>query len=656
VETSLPNLTFSRGPNSTIIAVRGVGALDSNIATENRVAIHTDGVYYSRTAEALNQFFDLERIEYLRGPQGTLYGRNATAGAINIITRDPVAELGGYLTVGAGTYAAFNTEGALNLPINDLWSSRLSFTYNRHGGYDREIISGKKIEDLDTGAVRGKLKYENGGLRVVFSADYGRQDDRSGAMRYIGPGAPGPTPAGAPQTGVLLGGVVSDRYNAANDFLRENDREYYGASANANWTLGEGNDLTAIVGYRMSRATFGVDIDLTSVLLAPITVHEFARQTSAELRFHRATENYDLLVGAYYFQEKYDGGVNVPLSLALFGGPQVVMQGVFSGGYRKSDAYAAFAQLRWNFTPEFYVEAGARYSYERGVIDEVSMFDLSRVFNINNPVIGTAGHQSESWDSLDPKVTFGYKPSDNVLAYATVGRGFKSGGFNLGGLQAPFEPEKITDFEAGLKLTSSDRRLTLNTAAFYYRYSNMQVFAIRDILIVLENAAKAEIKGVEAELRWLPTDNLNIGVNAEYLDATYKTYTSDEPARLYLGAQDLSGNKLPQAPPYRLRLDATYTWFLPGGDLSIRGDATWTGRVYFTQFQRRDTAAAPAAEFNAFVTYDADNDWTFQAFARNLTNRRKVMFANVTSSLFGFGVEGSIAPPRTFGVSATKRW
>jgi iron complex outermembrane recepter protein len=650
--SSLPGLDVSRTTSTTMLAIRGVGSIVSTVGTESRVATHLDGIYLGRPWEALNQLYDVERVEYLRGPQGTLYGRNATAGAINFITRDPSSTPEGYLTVGVGNYSSVQVEGAINAPLSETWSGRFAATYNTHEGYDRDITSGHRVNDLNAGGLRAAIKYDSDAFNFVLKGDYGKQDDDSGAFVYGGPAVPGAT-----LTGLLFGGQAAERPDVATDEFAfpSTDRETYGATAQAQWLFGE-SDVTALVSYRQSDSLIVSDGDLSSAPLFRFEVGEKAEQYSGEFRFHRGTAQYDLLAGVYYLQEDMDGAIAFPMNLVVFGGPSAFAQGIFSGGNITTDAYAAFSQFRWIFTPQFYAEVGARYSYERKKIFEGSQFDLTRPYSPDNPVIfDVTSEDSESWTSFDPKLTLGYQPSDNVLAYATVARGFKSGGFNLGGLQAPFDPEEITNYEAGLKLSTDDRRLAMNLSAFYYDYSNLQAYKFEGILIAVTNAAKATLKGLEADVRWIPIDSLTLGAGVELLDAKYDEYTDTDPSRLALGPLDLSGNTLPQAPDYRARVDATYTWSFAGGELSARGEGAWIDRVYFSQFQQRVVSVPSSFELNGFLTYE-NGPWTAQIYGRNLTDHRKYVYVNISSELNGFPVLGMENMPRTFGVRLTRQW
>jgi iron complex outermembrane receptor protein len=650
---TLPSLDISQTSNTAMIAIRGVGSINATPASESQVAVHVDGVYVSRSWEGMNQLFDVNRIEYVRGPQGTLYGRNATAGALNILTTDPSAAKDGYVRVAVGNYTTVNLEGAANIPLAERWSARVAAVYRRHDGYDEDISSGRDVNNENVGAVRAKLKYDSEPFKMVLGVDYGRRDDHSSPLALRGTA----NPAFSATVLSFPGARVAPAPDIATDPLGfpVAEHRYFGASLNAGWLIGD-NDVSAVLGYRKSRLFTIADLDSSNLPLGRLENREHGRQFSAELRYHRGVERYDVVVGGYYFNETAKGSTNAPLNLRFIGGPDFLAQGIFSGGEVETHAFAAFAQFRWNFSNQVFAEVGARYSHEEKEIDEGGQFDFVRPYSPTNPIIfGATLQQSKTWKSFDPKLTVGYEPSDNLLLFATVSRGFKSGGFNVGALVPPFNPERITDYEAGLKWANEDRTFAANLSVFYYKYSNMQVFLVRNLNLSIENAAGSTLKGVEAEFRWAPTDALNLGLSADLLDARYDEFTSSEPARPDLGVQDLSGNRLPQAPRYRIRFDATYAWSLENGTLSLRGQGTWTDRVYFSPYNRDIISAAPNSEFNAFLTYE-QGDWTVQAYGRNLTDKRKPIYANPTVAFTGFTVLSNWNAPRTIGVSATRRW
>jgi iron complex outermembrane receptor protein len=303
------------------------------------------------------------------------------------------------------------------------------------------------------------------------------------------------------------------------------------------------------------------------------------------------------------------------------------------------------------------LEAGGRYSYEKKKVADGLTVDTT-AYSPTAPIgIPTPRRASASWDSFDPKVTLGYKPSDNFLAFITYSKGFKSGGFNLAGGAPAFDPEKITNIEGGIKFSSDDRRMSINLGVFHYKYADMQVqrIAADNLTFELVNAASATLQGLEVEFRMRPVQPLDLGVSVDYLDAAYDDFVTADPSGVVPGIRQLAGNRPPQAPEFRVRMDASYTWKLSDGDISLRGEGRWVDRTDFSPFNLDSLSVAAHADFNAFLTYDT-HDWTIQAYVRNLTDKRWLSYVDATGGLPGFVAQSLVNDPRTFGVGVTRRW
>lgn len=677
LSASLPSLSVSRQPNTAAIAIRGVGSVVNTPGANSRVATYVDGFYIPRPWQALSQLFDVKRIEYVEGPQGTLYGQDATAGVINFVTNNPSSHPGGYFTVTGGNYATFAVDGAANIPINDHWSARLAATYERHGGFDKNLATGRKVNNLDTRAVRGKLRYQSANFSAVLAADYGDESDQSAPYVYVGEQVPGITP-----TAIALGGQAAALPNISTDRFANlgHHSRFRDIYVNAKWLFGK-NDITAIAGYGTSSMYTSNDLDGTNLPLTRLDDIANARYGSAELKFHRATKLYNLVAGIYFSHQSVFGATSLPLSDVFFGVPlgfSSVLQGIFTGGKVDTDASAAFIQATWHVNKKVFVEVGGRYSYEKDGANQLSITNFASPYSPANPVVSTVNaaaggtapcnpsgfvslcrvNQSKTYNSVNPKATIGYRPIPNLLVYLTYATGFQAGGFNMGALQGPFKPEKLVDYELGLKFTSTNRRFEADLAAFDYRYSNMQVFEVTGPVLTIVNAASSRLDGIEMQIRSIPFRGLVFDLNGDYLHAYYKHFLSQNPElqALYLNppVQNLSGNELTQAPRYKWGTDVTYTHDLGAGQISIRGQATWTARQYFTQFNQPVNSSAPHTQVNAFLTYDLSN-WSFELYCRNLTNRRYLTYANPTSYFFG-NVAGNVSNPRTEGISITRRW
>lgn len=579
---SLPSLSVSRQPNTATIAIRGVGSVVNTPGANSRVATYVDGFYLPRPWQALNQLYDVKRIEYVEGPQGTLYGQDATAGVINFVTNDPSSHPGGYLTITAGNYATVGFDGATNIPINNHWSARIAATYDRHDGFDKNLATGKRVNNLDTGAIRGKLKYQSTDFRAILTADYGDESDQSVPYVYVGEQVHGITPAAIALGGqaAALPNISTDRF--ANLGHHSRFRDIY---VNARWSFGK-NDVTAIAGYGTSSMYTSSDLDGTNLPLTRLDDIANARYGSIELKFHRATKKYNVIAGVYFSHQSVYGATSLPLSDVFFGVPLAassVVQGIYTGGKVDTDAAAAFVQATWHFNKKLFLEVGGRYSYEKDGANQLSVTNFLAPYSPSNSIVGTANataggmapcnpsgfislcgiNQSKTYNSFNPKATIGYKPTPNLLAYVTYATGFQAGGFNMGALQPPFKPEKLVDYEAGIKFTSDNRRFETDLSAFDYYYSNMQVFEVTGPVLTIVNAASSRLDGVELQIRSIPFKGLVFNLHGDYLHAYYVHFLSQNPElqAVYPNPpiQNLSGNELTQAPRYQWGTDLTYT-------------------------------------------------------------------------------------------------
>jgi iron complex outermembrane receptor protein len=301
---------------------------------------------------------------------------------------------------------------------------------------------------------------------------------------------------------------------------------------------------------------------------------------------------------------------------------------------------------------------GGRYGHETKSVVEGAQFDTARLYNPTNPFIPDVGtdQQSESESSTNPLFTFDYRFTKHLYTYVTYSTGFKSGGFNIGGLQPPFKAEKITNHEIGIKSDWFDQKLRVNVSAFYYDYKNLQVNIVQGLSLVTQNAASSRIKGVEAELTAVPVEDLRLTLNASYLDAKYLDFTTADPSRLYLGPLNLAGNTLDYAPKYKIDGLVGYTFHTGIGTITPQLDVSRTDRVYFSQFNLAQVSQPAWTDVSAYVSYVLNTGWSVNAYGKNLTNKTYIVGATVASSLFGFPVVGQAGPPRTYGVQVTKKF
>ncbi|MBI2260595.1 MAG: TonB-dependent receptor [Caulobacterales bacterium] len=652
----VPNVNFGQQFGNARIAIRGVGFDTISPGSEARVAYHLDGVYISRPSAGLAGFYDVDRIEVLRGPQGTLYGRNATAGSVNIISRAPDETPDGYGRVTVGSHGRIETEGAFGGGLADGVAARFAFRSERRDGYGENLATGEDADNRDTLSGRFRLRAEpTDRLRMDLIADYHQEDDSSNALHYFGAGNPNRTPVG-----IAFGGRVSPNYHDIySDVASTNERENWGVQGQIRYDLSDTLTLNSLTAYRETEYRTQTDLDATDAPLTYYGQHENADQFTQELQLSGEFGRVNFITGAYYFREDIDSGLTVPFNHRILGGADRIVQGQDIGGQTETRAWALFGQADYALTPDLKLVLGLRYSKEDKHLDEYAQFDLVRTYDPANPVIPNRTQSLDaSWSAFTPKVTVEYQPADNLFLYGTVSRGFKSGGFNVGGMQQPFEPEMIWNYEAGLKADWLDRRLRTNLSAFYYDYSDLQVTKVVNNVITTVNAAAAMIRGVEGEINWLATDNLRFDASFSLTDSEYRDFATSDPARAGLGVIDLSGNQLSQAPGYTLFVAGQYD--IPtetAGVFSPRVEVSATDKVYFNAFNR-DVASQPAYTLvNLLVNWESPSgNWTASAFVRNLADEEYIASAFVGTSLLADPVVGVAGPPRTWGLTAGYRF
>ncbi len=650
---AVPNVSIGDqfGVNRTFI--RGIGLTSIDLGADGAVAFLEDGVLIPRPAAQLSGFFDLERIEVLRGPQGTLYGRGATAGAINMVTKKPTEELSGYARATYGNYNTVMLEGGIGGAIvPGKLLARVSGKYDRRDGYGTNLFTGQPVDNRDAYAIRGTLLFKaSDDLDVTVSAEHFNENDNNYAFHYFGP-----TVAPENALGSILGGdtiitraarlgIPVNFRDAYSDQEALNRRHGTSVTGTIEWRPGDWN-IKSITGYRDFKRFNRDDLDASNAnLFGQNNYDEASKAFSQEFVGTWKGDRWDLLFGASYFHEKLNGAVRVPLTNLglLFGLPADTFDSLayLQSGTVTINAYGVYGQATYALTDRLKFTAGARYSYEKR--KGVGSFQ----FLGNVPT-----NKEKGWGAVTPTFSLNYQASDQTLLYASVTRGFKSGVINVGSQNDVINPEYAWGYEVGVKSSALDGHVAGSIAAFYIDYSDLQVgFVGADSVVTTVNAASARNYGLEIELRTRPASNWNIDLFGTYLNAKYRNFTTGD-YRQGFALVNLAGNRLSNAPEFSLRASTDYT--IPIGDASInlRADVNWQDRVFFTEFNNADATQAPYATVNAGIRYtSADARWSVDVWGRNLTNKFIIANNIVTAPLYNSVRVGSLAPPRTYGVT-----
>lgn len=650
-QNGMANVNFAVRLGSAVPTIRGVGFSILNNGTTANVAMHSNGVYIGRPMAVASSFFDVARLEVLRGPQGTLYGRNATGGAVNIITNAPTNELSGFIDTTLGNYNSVTVEGALSGPIiKDKLLARIALRTDRHDGWGTNRFTGNDVDSQDLQSVRTTVRFTpTEDWTIDWYAEKYNQNDTMYGMKYNGN-----TNQEFPLGGVLLGGdpfpIGSRDVNTERDIV--NKRDIWSTDVTATWT-GDRYTFKSITGYRDTKVNVESDIDATNVrVFSGPNREEDAEQFSQEFQFSYEGDRVSWLAGAFYYNESNDiatvapDGYSLPNGSAPFypreGGESVLF--FVNGANVETTSYALFGEGTYRFTDAWSATLGVRYTYEEVEIEDE--YSPLRSSTRDCSVLDC----DLDFDNTSPRLIVKYEPSEDWMFFASVSDGFKSGGFSVGARTPPFDEETIRSFEVGAKATLFDDRLQMSLTAFDYDYDDLQVTKVLDAAALTENAATAGITGLEFEAKALITDRFQIDVALGLLDAEFDDFESQNPSFPGTPPQDLSGNQLPQAPDMTLTVAGEYTWDVFDGNLTLRGEAIFSDDYYLTSFNEKPDYQDSYELYNVFLNYTHPSGLRLGAYVRNADDELVKAAGYTTIVALGTPSFVSYLPPRTYGV------
>lgn len=648
----MANVNFAVRLGSAVPTIRGVGFSILNNGTTANVAMHVNGVYIGRPMAVASSFFDINRLEVVRGPQGTLYGRNATGGAVNLITNAPTEEFTGSLNMTLGNYDSTIIEAAAGGTIvEDKVLGRIAVRTDRHDGWGTNLFTGNDVDAQDLSAFRASLRFlVSDDWTIDWMAEKYRQNDSMFGMKFGGVTNPD-----AQLGGVLLGGdafpIGSRDVNTERDIV--NERDIASTDITATWT---GNDYSfkSITAYRKTTVNVESDIDATNVrVFSGPNREEDADQFSQEFQLNYESDKLSWIAGAFYFYEDNTiatiapDGFLLPAGSAPFysppgDGPVLFFQ---NGANLETTSYALFGEATYRFSDQWAVTGGLRYTYEE--------IEISNEFS----PLPTSLRDCDvlecdlDFNNVSPRVVVKYTPNDDWMLFASVSDGFKSGGFSLGARSPAFDEETIRSIEVGAKATLMNQRLQLSLTAFDYDYDDLQVTKVLDASALTENAATASITGLELEAKALITDSFQIDVALGILDAQFDDFESQNPSFPGTPPQDLAGNQLPQAPDLSLTIAAEYGWDVYSGRLTLRGEMVHSDEYFLTSFNETPDFQESYELYNAFLNYRHPNGVSVGAFIRNADDELVKTSGYTTIVALGTPSFTAYLPPRTYGVS-----
>lgn len=666
-------LTISRDQAVNNIYIRGIGSSILGIATGNSVATYMDGVFIPNSVQVFQPFSDVERIEVLKGPQATLYGRNATGGAINIITTEPAYKPSASFDASYGNYNALMLRGTVNMPVaDDKIAIRLSALRSRDDGYTDNLIGGRN-DAGDRWGLRGAVRLDLGEtVRLIVRGDYGESHGSEGGLINDNPlgrfyTAPYPIFPTAP--------YIDDPRKVRSDlFENKLSTRDAGISATLTWETGIG-ELKLISSYRdfhlgpQSTDLDGTEYNIVTIESNVVDSDSFYNELMFSTEF---ADRARLIVGATYFED--DAYNRQDLALVTSAGAAALVVDQIVTRWVDTQAYSFYADGEFDVTDKLTLLAGLRYSSEEKKF--IANNQLSFCIDTAAPACVPAPpavvpnqNGQKSWNDVSPRFGVRYRANRDLTLYATATRGFKSGGFNIQNANDSFNPEKIWSYEAGVRATLIGGRLQANASGFYYDYTDLQVNQLdNNLQVVIDNASSAKLYGTDISLTARPVKGLELGLGLSLLHSEFgNLLLCNDRAGACPGAgsgpqyQNLQGKTLPQAPKATLTMSAGYSIDTPVGDLLLYGEAYHRSRTYFTQFEDKFASQAGYWLFNARSTLTmADGRWTLSVWGKNLTNR------NVRDGLNVSGVPpldnnldiriSRFAPPRTFGATIGARF
>jgi len=667
------------------LSIRGVGGVNggANFFNDEPVGVYLDGVYIGRLSFSTSDLVDLENLQVLRGPQGTLFGRNATAGALIVTTVGPTDTVEGFAQASYNSLEEYRLSAAVSGPlIKDTLSGRLAIGWSDREGYGDNLATGEPIGGSEDLTLRGRLKFTPND-RLTANAVFEYQDrEAEPATLQLGDLFSGPSNPLITRPG-LQDLIESRDFNLDGDNFVNSEAITASISVNYDFGLFELDSISAYRSYEFSGAQ---DSDGTELNLFTNFGSGDNDQYTQETRISSQFDGpFSFILGGFYIHE--DNALSpfvINNQAGLFG---LGTRAEFNS-FQDLDSWSFFADATYEITDRLSLTGGLRYTREKK--DFNTLFDLTILNGGTVPLIPPAGPLGgvtlpagtpfppgspaggvpfagdDTFNDVSPRIVLDYKASDDVLLYASFSQGFKSGGFNSFGLTDAFAPEEINAFEAGIKSEWLSGRVRANVSGFYYDYSDLQVrVGVPVGGVDIQNAADADVFGGELEFTAVPIDGLTLTANVAYLDATFgngalPAVPADQ--LFFIGApvtlvdQDIDGNRLSRAPEWQTYLAAEYSFDLPGiGNLTLQTDWRYQSEVFFLEVNQGDNTFREGGsnELGVRATLTTlDDRVDVSVFGQNVTDNRYV--TQVTQ--LGSFPNGALNEPRKWGIQVKVRY
>jgi len=699
-----PNVDISFSPNgaggggNSQITIRGVGQTDFLITTDPAVGVYLDGVYFARSTGGVLDVVGLSQVEVLRGPQGTLFGRNTIGGAISLTSTRPSDTVSGYGEITLGSLHRIDVSGGFDLPlIKDKLLSNFVFLSKNADGYSKRLITGEDLGNQNSVSARATFLYTPASnIEIFVATDYSRAREHAAASTSIGKFNGGAGLVGLYNFAVdvpsFLGTAAITNPDTGNIYTtnatgpNRNDSDVWGLSATVSWEIRDNLTFKSITAYRGQHVIFGRDGDNSPLTIRETNNDGDQTQFSQEIQFLGAALEGRLnwVSGLFYFNEKAKDFNKVRLVKGLYGALEALpstlacrnpatapppclanpffLSGIVPGGPNNvannaldlefdtlsritNKSYAAFFHGTYDISEKLSVTAGARYTH-----DAKDFYTFQK--RINSGAIIIDAKSRGSFNAFSPKLGIEFRPNDDLMTYASYSRGFKAGGFNGRPLDTKelttFNPEKLDAYEVGFKVDLLGKRLRTNISAFYNKYKDIQLTAIvqapdGSLVVTVDNAAAGKIKGVEAEFQAVIASNFDLFGAVSYLDTQYTDIGN---------ATTITKNGIfVKSPKWTANVVARYTAQLKDwGQMVFQGQWSYKDKVFNDVQNSPEISQGAYSIFNASISLEPQGDiWRLTLFGKNLFNQAYIV-NGVTGGPFGMA-EAVVGRPREWGVA-----
>ncbi|MFT4518455.1 MAG: iron complex outermembrane receptor protein [Halioglobus sp.] len=683
----VPNVSITPtggGGSPGRITIRGIGS-GNNAGFEQSVGMFVDGVYSGRSFQYLIPFLDVGSVEVLKGPQGSLFGKNTVAGAMVINSARPTDSVEGSVRAQYEfEYGSTEYIGVVSGPVTDKLRGRVAAKYRNQEGYFENVIRGSDEAEVESAAVRGSFVYDaSDNLELYGKLEYATQDSTGGTIQALG--IAGNFRGLRPQTDVIThleDGRLDDKLTLNTIGKPERETNTLNTALHIDWDMG-GHTLIAITGYSEYDTEGLADGDMSDIFFLETPNSEDFDQISQEIRISSpGGETLDYIAGIYVESQNLSYFNSADLDLGALGGAPVPDAAFTPLGYfdQEGATIAVFGQATWQFADAFSVTAGLRYSYEeKDATINTFTADYGTRTQTTDPVLqGIAANllgrqtfmldEDRDTDNWSPTLNFVWDYSDMGMAYVRISRGYKSGGFNpnetAGNPETfEFDDERVDSIELGSKTALFGGAATLNVAAFYSEFSNRQVSTFSDNGFIVGNAAESTTQGVEAEMRFLASEYLSFGLSLAYLNSEYDDYQTAACAPEQViaadpvaagcvdGFQDLSGKSTIWAPDWSGTFTSAFHY--PVADaMEFRADLDilYSDELFLNSSLDSNLAQDATTKVNARLALaSTDDTWVAALVGKNLTDET-TLASGAGTPFFTGSYFGAVLPPRTIAL------